>query len=354
MTHKQLIIILLIAFFVGALGSIFFTEFLIPRLSLLPHLGFLSKFSSNMPIIINRKEETIINEGANLIALADQAGSFTVGIYQAKNNNYKFLGNGVIMTSDGLIFSSRSVLGQPGTLVAMTSDGTVYPVTPRAIDPRSDLVAITIQANGLSQAQFAPTSSLKVGQRILALGKSSQPFDHKFASGLVTNTLQNNSSLERVFYSEAFEEGIETDAPITSDFIGGPVINLDGKMIGLVVNADRDILISEDLQTGLATYLKKGKFVRPALGLKYLKLSKNLAKLKGFDSAGALVVSVDDGSPARLAGLMPNDLIAAVDDQSLDSNSFEELFNKHEIGDMNVSLIRNQNKINLTVKLQAK
>src|SRR3989344_5020849 len=109
MNRKQLTIIILIAFFVGALGSILLGRFTLPYLSRYQGLSWLSKLSTTSPIVINRREEVHLNEGANLIDLAKQAGNYTVSFYKGVLPNYKFVGNGIIMSSDGLIFTTKEV-----------------------------------------------------------------------------------------------------------------------------------------------------------------------------------------------------------------------------------------------------
>src|SRR3989338_7496885 len=172
MSRKQLIIIFIIAFFVGAVGSIFFDRAAIPWLSSINGLGFLTKLSSNAPIIITRREEIRLNEGANLIELTKQAQNFTVSIYAGKDPDYKLLGNGIVLANDGLVFTSKEILGNSREFQLVLNDGRVYPGVLRALDPKSEIAVITIPASGLAVAEFADAFSLTTAQRVLALGKT--------------------------------------------------------------------------------------------------------------------------------------------------------------------------------------
>ncbi|MBX4204824.1 MAG: S1C family serine protease [Candidatus Doudnabacteria bacterium] len=353
MLRNKWIWILVIALVVGGIGGVLFNRFVIPWLASMPGLSGLHKLESSNPVIINRREEVQINEGANYLDLSKQAAAFTVTIYSQSGASFRFLGNGIIASSDGMILTSRANLGAPGSLVVVTNDGTSFPGTLRALDPRSELAVLTISANNLPFAQFADAWDLQAAQKLIYVGRSNKEFTRQFGLGQVTQSVDNASSLDRVFYTEAFENTIASDAKITSDYIGGPIINLNGKVVGMT-SSSLGVLISEDLSTAVSSYFQNGKIQRPQFGAKNLNLSTPLAKLKNLSRGGMLVVSVDDGSPAKLAGLATNDLIISVDNQPLPQSNFEKIINQHGFNDMPITVLRNGTEVNLTIKLQPK
>ncbi len=353
MNRKQLVTFILIAFFIGAIGSIAIGRFVIPYLATFPKLQSLNRLATNSPIIVNRREEVQLNEGVNLIDLVKQAGNITATIYSGNNGNYKFAGNGIIVSSDGLIFTTKQVGSSAGNLIVVLNDGTSFPATVGPADPRSDLMVIKIPAQNLSVAEFDEARSLQAGQRVIGIGPSTKEFNHKFTTGFVSKTISNTASLERVFLSQAFEESFDTDAAIRPEFFGGPMINLQGKVVGMMSNANSNILPAEDLQTALISYFANTKILRPNLGIKYLSLSKSLATLKGLQQAGALVLEVQAGTPAQKAGLLANDFIIELDGQNLQNSSLEYLLNRHSITDMKIKVLRAGNPVELTVKLEA-
>lgn len=350
--RKQIIWTIVIAFFVGATGSIVLGRFVIPYFATFKGLSILNKLSTSAPIIINRREEVQLNEGVNLMDLSRQASNIVVSFYYGMEPNYKFTGNGIIMSNDGMIFASRSVfLPESGKLIAMLNDGTSYSATIRAVDPRSDLVVITIDAKNLPVAQLADARSLNVGQRVLGVGGSNVAQNYKITNGFVTNSMSNVSSPDRVYNSKAFEETIETDAVITSEFFGGPMINLNGRVVGMMANTANNILPAEDLQTALFSYLATGKVIRAFIGIQYLNLSQSLAKLRNLSQSGALVTQVDLNSSASRGGLLVNDFIVSVDGQAIGAgNSFEYLFNNHPISAMKLKVIRTGVEKELTIQ----
>ncbi|HEV8601597.1 MAG TPA: S1C family serine protease, partial [Patescibacteria group bacterium] len=295
MSTKLIIVIVLIAFFVGALGSITFDRLVIPRLSLLPHLSWLGKFSSTSPIIVTRREEVVLNEGANLIDLSKQISNSTVSFFEKQANPF-FLGNGIIMTSDGIIFTSKSVIGNRNEILVVLNDGTKYVGLVRALDPKQDLAVVSIPAKNLNVVSFAEGLKLKAGQRILTIGESYKEFSRSFSAGFVINASDNaTANPGRTFSTEVLEDTFETDALTNSGrFLGSPIINLDGKLVGMVAGTGvQKIIVAENLEPALSSYLSSGKIIRPKMGLVYFRLTKSTAALRGLPQAGALVLKTD-------------------------------------------------------------
>ena len=243
MNRKQLVITILIAFFVGALGSILIGHYVLPYMSKFSGFSWLSKVVSNAPIVINHTEQVQLNEGVNLIDLIKQSGNFTVSIYDLNNN---YLGNGVIVTSDGLILSPDSVIRAQTQVMIVLNDGRSFTGQVQPKDPKSVLVAVTIPAGNLSVAQFDPTDTLQPGQRVIYLGRGNVKFERLAATGLITQSLANQLANKQ----------ISSDVVIGADYFGGPIINLAGKVVGLTVDGSKNI-ISEDLQKALTKYLAK-------------------------------------------------------------------------------------------------
>lgn len=237
---------IIIAFFVGALGSIALERFAIPYLATFKGLSFLNKLSTTSPIIINRREEVHLNDGANLIDLIKQAGNITVSIYDAKKN---FLGNGVVATSDGVIFTSDTILRGQTKVEVVTNDGKSFSGLSRAKDPKSPLVILTIEANNLPVVQLDDAAGMEAGQRVIYVGRSNVAFDHFAVTGFVTASLDNlGGKLQQ----------ISTDVTVSPDLYGGPIINLSGHAIGIVLDGSQNI-ISEKLRAVLSDYLASGK-----------------------------------------------------------------------------------------------
>ncbi len=354
MNRKQISIIVLIAFFVGALGSILISRFFIPYLAQATGWEALNNLSTNSPIVVNRTQEISLNEGINLIDLTKQTSNVIVSFYSGNQNNLKFVGNGIILSTDGLIMATSQISVPNATVLrAVLNDGRSFPATIRAADPRSPILMVTIPATDLPVAQFTESKNLQTAQRVVGVGQSSASEVHKFITGYVSRTINNNASIDKVFTTESFGETFQASMQVTADYYGGPVVNFDGRVVGMMANVADSIIPSEVMESALSSYLANGKITRQIAGIKYLNLSSSLSTLKGLNNAGALVVSTDENSAGRKSGLVANDLIVAVDNQNIDqNNSFEYLFNKRS-STMKLSVVRagNRIEINLTPTL---
>lgn len=245
MKSKQIILVLVIAFFVGGIGGVMMNRFLLPYLSTFPGFSFLNQIVSSAPIVINRREEVQLNEGVNLIDLIKQSGNITVGIYDNKNN---FLGNGIIATSDGLIITTSQIIANQPQVSVITTDGQKFPAALKVKDTKSNLVLLYIVANNLPVVQFDDAASLQAGQRVLFIGRGNANFQHEALAGFVKQSLANQLQNQQ----------ISTDAVVSNDFFGGPVVNLNGSVVGLVISANQNI-IGEDLKIFLSNYLVNPK-----------------------------------------------------------------------------------------------
>ncbi|MBI2355844.1 MAG: serine protease [Candidatus Doudnabacteria bacterium] len=348
MKRKQLIYFLAAAILAGALGGIVFDRGLVPRLSTVKGFGWLQRYVNNAPIIITRREEIVLNEGANFIELAKQASSATVSLYQ--KSNLSFLGNGIILSSDGLIFTSKSAVGSFNEVLAVLNDGSSFTGLVRAFDPKSNLAVLTIEAKTPSVLPFAEAHKMLSGQKVLTVGQLNKEFGRDFLSGFIVRSVSDNKGFFEVFSSEILSESFVIEAGLNRGFLGSPLINLEGRLIGMVDTSGR-IIISENIQTALSSYLASGKIARPRLGATYIQLSAMGARLRGLDRTGALIVGVEKNSAAHAAGIIANDLIYQIDGQEV--GSFEQILNRHPIGEMKVKLLRGKQELEFVINLEA-
>jgi len=347
MSKKLLINMVVVAFIVGAMGSVVLNRYVIPSASNLPGLSWLSSLSYNSPIVITRREEVRLNEGVNLIELTKQAQTVTVSIYDSAQ---KFLGNGIIITSDGTIFTTKDVVGALTQVSVVSNDGTAYQGLVRATDPKSPLAVVSVTGSDMPVAQFADAGAMQTAQRILALGRTSQEFTRKFASGLITQTMNNHTDTAQTLSTENFVATISTDASLDAGFIGGPVVNLQGQIVGLVTAASGQVLPSEAIDGAVQTYLQFGKIQRPVIGLSYMNVPGNIARLRNLPAAGALVTAVEANGPAARAGLAANDLITAVNGQKIGTTIFEQYITTQGMNEMRLTVRRGTADVEVTLK----
>jgi S1-C subfamily serine protease len=187
----------------------------------------------------------------------------------------------------------------------------------------------------------------------VTLGIANRNFEREFNSGLVTNTVLNNKYLGQTFNSERLADVFTSDMVFKANYAGAPIVNLQGRLVGMVANDRNEIMIGENLQTALTSYLSSGKITRPKLGMQYFSLSALQANLRKLTRAGVMVVSVDKGSSAAEAGLVANDLIYEYNGTSLENLSFEQLLNQTgPTASVKLKLLRSGKDMELTLILK--
>ncbi len=350
MHRKQIIYIVLIAFFVGALGSILLGRFFLPWVANVTKWESLNRFVTTSPIVVNRTTEVQINEGVNLIELSKQLANVTVSIYNTDNS---YMGLGTIMSSDGLIFTTKSSIKGSTILKVVLTDGRIFTGTVRASDPKSDLVVVTIEAQGLTTASFGSSLDLKTGQRIVTSGIANRNQEREFYTSLITSSVLNNKkagiSSERL--SDAFANGLLQISGL--NYGGAPIANLEGRLVGMVINDHNEIMITENIQTALGSYLESGKIIRPTFGVTYTQLSSLQAGISNKSKAGVVINSIGKTEAAGLSGILAGDYIVEMDGQSLENVSFEQILNQKEPNaQMKVRVIRGDKELDLTVNLK--
>ncbi|HYC79615.1 MAG TPA: S1C family serine protease [Candidatus Binatia bacterium] len=349
MSRKLILVIVAIAFIFGTIGSIVFNRFVFPYLSTVPGFAWVGRLQSNAPIVISRREEVRLNEGVNLIELTKQAQTVVVSIY-SPGANARLLGNGLIITSDGTIFTTKEVVGTNTNLTVITDSGAVLPAQVRAMDPKSPIAVISVTGKDMPVAQFSDAGNMQTAQRIFALGQTNKEFTREFVSGLVSKTLSNNLEPERVLNTEVFENTLTTDADMNNRYVGGPVVNLQGLIVGMIVGVNGQVLPAEYMEGAIRTYLESGKISRPYIGMRYVSINGNSAKAKGLSVAGAQVTGIEPNSPAGTANLAVNDIIVEVNGQKVVDSSLEQLLVAQNSNEMRLLVRRGNENRELTLK----
>lgn len=229
-------------------------------------------------------------------------------------------GSGVIFRPDGYIITNDHVVNGFDKVTVVLNDGRRYPG--KAITaPDSDIAVVKIDASGLPAAVFADSAKVRVGQFSMAVGA---PFglDNTVTFGHIS-ALSRQSSVPDPRVSGGvrfYPDLIQTDASINMGNSGGPLMNIDGQVVGInsaiysgtggsvgigfAIPSNQARMIAE-------TLIEKGKIVRGALGLIPKSLLPYQLKEKNLDG-GALVASVTPGGPADKAGIKEDDVIVRV------------------------------------------
>jgi len=229
------------------------------------------------------------------------------------------VGSGFVIEPTGYILTNAHVVENASEISVKFSDKRERSAQVIGVDPLSDIALIKVDAKDLPTVKIGHADTLRVGQWVLAIG-SPFGFEQSASQGIL-------SAIGRSLPGDAYIPFLQTDVPINPGNSGGPLIDLAGRVVG--VNAQiysRDggyqgvaFAIPIDVAMQVATQLKTGgKVTRGWLGVGIQELNQELAaSFKLNEPVGALVASVEPGSPAAVAGLKPGDVIRRYDGKAI-------------------------------------
>lgn len=260
-------------------------------------------------------------------------------------------GSGFFVSADGLILTNKHVVSDSqASYTVITSDGKTYDAKVVAQDPVNDLAIVKIDVKNAPFLSLADSSKIQIGQQVVAIGNSLGQYQNTVTSGIVSGIGRSVTAGSDNGGSEDLSGVIQTDAAINPGNSGGPLLNLEGEVIGINTAIDQQgqlvgfAIPSNQVSKALTSFQKNGKIVRPFLGVRYLIITQSLASQQNLpEDHGALIVrgqnttdfAVQPGSPADKAGLMENDIILAVNGQSVDENNpLSTLLQNYNVGDI--------------------
>ena len=300
------------------------------------------------------------------------------GFTQLQGTQQQSAGTGIILTSDGLIITNRHVVPSGTQKVSVTlSDGTTYDnvkVVGRTSSQDSlDIAFLKIpdtKGKALHAAQLGDSSKVTVGDSVIAIGNALGQFQNTVTSGIISGHGRSvqASTGGTGSDSENLEDLFQTDAAINEGNSGGPLVNLDGQVIGINTAVAGDaqnigFAIPINDVSGLIKSVKEtGELKRPYLGVVYVSLTDDIAKQYNLSvNRGAYIppanvlgqeTVVADG-PAAKAGIKEGDIITKVDGATVDQNaSLVSLLGKHSVGDqVTLTIMRSGKQMTITVTL---
>lgn len=258
-------------------------------------------------------------------------------------------GTGFFVSSDGLIVTNKHVVSDSrAQYTVVTTDGKQYEAKVLAQDPSNDLAIVKVEVNNAPYLAFSDSSTLELGQHVIAIGNSLGQFQNTVTTGVVSGLSRSIIAGDRTG-REQLEGVIQTDAAINPGNSGGPLLNIAGQVVGVntAVSDEGQLLgfaiTSNDAKIALDSYLRSGKIVRPFIGVRYMLLNKATAEQMNLQrDFGALLIRGDTtadfavvpGSPADRAGLKEGDIILEVNGQQInEDNPLPQVLKKFKPGD---------------------
>ena len=287
-------------------------------------------------------------------------------------------GTGIIVSEDGYIVTNRHVIDASATDVSVTlSDGTKLDdveVVGRTADADTlDIAFLKVKdtkGKKLTAAKLGDSSTVQVGDKVVAIGNALGQFQNTVTSGIISGYGRNleagNSDGNE---SESLQNLFQTDTAINEGNSGGPLVNIDGEVIGIntaiaagsAENIGFAIPIN-DVQGLVKSVLKTGKLERPYLGVRYVTLTDQYAYEYNLNvKRGAYLApnqepsAVIAGSPAEKAGLKEKDIITKVDGTAIDErNSLVSLVSRKTVGEqVELTVTRDGKEQTIKITLEA-
>ncbi len=225
-------------------------------------------------------------------------------------------GSGIVLDKGGLIITNNHVIDGASQVHVGFKDGRTLVGEVVGSDEATDVAVIRLGANDLPAADLGDSESVKVGQFVLAIGNAlALPGGPTVSTGVLSAKGRPLPGTDFIF-----EGLLQTDAAVNPGNSGGPLADLDGRVIGITT-----MMIPYAQGMGFAIpintvkriaqdILEKGSVVRPWIGISGVDVSPALARRYGIQSTtGFLVAEVTPGSPASLAGLRPGDVVFGAD-----------------------------------------
>jgi S1-C subfamily serine protease len=279
------------------------------------------------------------------------------------------IGSGVLFDSAGYILTNQHVVAGAQALLVALPDGRTFEGRLVGADPETDIAVVKIDGPNLPQAPLGDSSQLRVGDWVVAIGNALG------LPGGPTVTVGVVSALGRTVTEPPDATGlpgpllfdlIQTDAAINPGNSGGPLVNLNAEVVGintLIASADEQGNPVQGIGFAIAINTVKpiaqeliatGRVLRGWLGIAYTWAGLvDALQLAGAPTPGVVVLRVQPGSPAALAGLQRGDLITQVNGQPLqDESSFPKQLQARRPGDvLQLTVVRNRTPRSIQVTL---
>ncbi len=230
-------------------------------------------------------------------------------------------GTGFILSEDGYIVTNHHVVGKADRIRVRLDDGRGMDAEIIGSDPQTEIAVIKIEAEDLPTVPLGDSDSLRVGDWVLAIGN---PFglSQTVTAGIVSAKDRGNVGITD------YADFIQTDAAINPGNSGGPLLNLDGKAVGLntaiYTRSGGYMGIGFAIPAKMVKYvtsqlIDNGEVTRGFLGVNIQNLTPELAEIFELeDGRGIIVADIVEDTPADKAGLKQSDVIVEYDGQPVE------------------------------------
>jgi serine protease Do len=344
---------------------------------------------------ISRQKQIAASEGQLISSIAKSVGPSVVSVnvvtssapssdffgFAIPSQQQQAAGTGIVISSEGVIMTNRHVVPDGVTDVSVTlEDGTkltdVKVLGRTSSNDSLDIAFLKInnlEGHKLTPAEIGDSSKVQIGDTVVAIGNALGQFDNTVTSGIISGhgrSVVASSDGGNNADAESLDDLFQTDAAINEGNSGGPLVDTDGRVIGIntaVSGQGQNIGFAipiNDVNGLIKQVLSSGKFERPYLGVRYIRLTADSAKQYKLDvQQGAYVLPAADpsnpsilpDSPAAKADIHEGDIITEIDGTKIDeNNSLTSLVGRHAVGDtVKLTVLRDGKTLTVNVKLSA-
>lgn len=279
----------------------------------------------------------------------------------------KATGTGVVITKDGYIVTNAHVIydtqygsGLADSISVLMNDEKSYDAEVIGYDTDCDLAVLKIDADNLNAAEFGDSDNLRLGESVIAIGN---PLGFELMNTVTKGIVSGKN--RRITINDKSMNLIQTDAAINSGNSGGPLIDMNGKVIGInsskmsssysatSIEGIGFAIPSNEVSKIVEDLMKYGYVTgKPQFGISAQDVTETISNMYNLP-LGAYITAVEEGSAADEAGLIAGDVITGADGETI--TTVEELNiikNKHTAGDeIEITYVRNGKTQNATVTL---
>ena len=314
-----------------------------------------------MPSVVNISSTQTIKTTTNPFPFEFPPGSPFEDMFKEFNRPSErkatALGSGFIIDKKGIVVTNNHVIHGAEDIFVSVNGSTEYKAKVIGKDPYMDLAVLQIESDEeFIPVSFGDSDKARVGDWVIAIGN---PFGF---GGTVTSGII--SSRNRDIGLTRYDDFIQTDASINVGNSGGPLFDLDGKVIGIntaIIAPGQSGSIgigfaipSNPASKVISQLIEFGETKRGWLGVRIQEVTKEIAEVEKLENPeGALVASVSENSPAAKAGIKAGDIILEFDGKKVDTmRTLPKLVAQTEVGKrVTLRIWRNQKLISKKVLL---
>jgi len=280
-------------------------------------------------------------------------------------------GTGFVVGENGLILTNRHVVfDKEAEYTVLTNDGKKYDAKIVAISPLQDLAFLRVSGINIKPLKLGDSDKIEIGQTAITIGNALGEFRNTVSVGVISG-LKRTITASQGFggASEELDQVIQTDAAINEGNSGGPLLNLQGEVVGVntamasgAENIGFAIPVNE-AKKNIADVISSGEISYPYLGVRYVLINKLIQEQnKLMVDYGALVVrgqsstelAIMPGSPADKAGFQENDIILEMNGKKInETNSLSKMVLNAKIGDeVTLKVLSKGNTKEIKLKLE--